>query len=386
MQKQFVVGLTVLTALASVAEAQRVGQARRLWQRVDDAGVAPTLTQPQTPPPTASTINAPTNNALANHVFTIPGQGTFRCSGTLLSSQRHILTAAHCVDGATLSSFQVRFGPDRLAPSFTRTASNVFVRQGYTGAVIEGRDIAIIELNQAVNIADARGFDIFTGDAVGQTTELTGFGCQGTLAGGATNCAATSRRYGFNRNDFRGTTAGAGNTAFQNYWSNTFAGENPVAAREGILWQDNDFTTNTTSRTITDWAGANRTVANQHDASCYIQASFCNTGLGLDESGVAGGDSGGGGFIGGLLASVNSFGSWAQPPGNPGLGPDLPDNNPFLDSSYGEYSGVVDVAFHAAWIRGIVGPTVVIPEPSTYALIATGLAGIAFMRRRRSAK
>ncbi len=386
MQRQMVAGLTLVATIASLADAQRSAQARRMWQRVDDAGLSPTITQPQTPPPTPSTINAATNNALANHVFTVPGQGTFRCSGTLLSSQRHILTAAHCVDGATLSSFQVRFGPDRLSPLQTRTASNVFVRQGYTGAVIEGRDIAIIELNQAVDIGFARGFDIFTGDAVGQTTELTGFGCQGTLAGGANNCGATSRRYGFNRVDFRGTTAGTGNSAFQNYWSNSFAGENPAAAREGVLWLDHDNTPQTQGRTINDWAGQNRFVNNQNDASCYIQSSFCNTGLGLDEAGVAGGDSGGGGFVNGLLASVNSFGAWAQPPNNAGLGPDLPDNNGALDSSFGEYSGVVDVAYHAQWIRQITGPTVVIPEPSTYALIATGLAGIALLRRRRSTR
>lgn len=383
MQKRIWVAIAMTALVTQAADAQRRGEVRRLWQREDNPGVAPTLTQPQTPVPTPSTINAPTNNALANHVFTVPGQGTFRCSGTLLYSQRHILTAAHCVDGATIGSMQVRFGPDRLAPSFTRTVSNTFVRQGYTGAVLEGRDIAIIELSSAVNIADARGFDIFTGNAVGQTSELTGFGCQGTLAGGATNCGATSRRYGFNRYDFRGTTAGAGNTAFQNI--NWGPGENPVASREGILWMDNDFTSNTQTRTINDWAGTSRTVA-QHDASCYIQASFCDNGLGLDESGVAGGDSGGGGFLNGQLASVNSFGAWAQPPGNPGLGPDLPDNNPFLDSSYGEYSGVVDVAYHADWIRGIAGPSVVVPEPSTYALLATGLVAIGMLRRRRSTK
>jgi hypothetical protein len=168
MQKRIWVAIAMTALVTQAADAQRRGEVRRLWQREDNPGVAPTLTQPQTPVPTPSTINAPTNNALANHVFTVPGQGTFRCSGTLLYSQRHILTAAHCVDGATIGSMQVRFGPDRLAPSFTRTVSNTFVRQGYTGAVLEGRDIAIIELSSAVNIADARGFDIFTGNAAGR--------------------------------------------------------------------------------------------------------------------------------------------------------------------------------------------------------------------------
>ncbi|MEO7454730.1 MAG: PEP-CTERM sorting domain-containing protein, partial [Gemmatimonadaceae bacterium] len=67
-----------------------------------------------------------------------------------------------------------------------------------------------------------------------------------------------------------------------------------------------------------------------------------------------------------------------------------------LNSSFGEFAGFTDVAYHASWIQSemdlgsldptVAGPIVATPEPTTTVLMASGLLGIAgFVRRRRKA-
>ncbi|MCA3239711.1 MAG: PEP-CTERM sorting domain-containing protein [Rubrivivax sp.] len=97
---------------------------------------------------------------------------------------------------------------------------------------------------------------------------------------------------------------------------------------------------------------------------------FCNTGVGAREVGVAGGDSGGPSFIGGQIATVNSYGL--------SFGTSFGDSLSGLQSSYGEFSGYVPTYIHADFINAAL-----VPEPGTYAMMLAGLAAMGLMVRRR---
>ena len=100
-------------------------------------------------------------------------------------------------------------------------------------------------------------------------------------------------------------------------------------------------------------------------------AKWCDLGRGAREAGVAGGDSGGPGFIDGLVASVNSYGLTY---GEAAYG----DIDNALNSSFGEFTGYVPVYLHADFINAAL-----VPEPGTYLMMALGLVGVGAMARRR---
>jgi hypothetical protein len=119
----------------------------------------------------------------------------------------------------------------------------------------------------------------------------------------------------------------------------------------------------------------------ENDSACAVAAAvalpagtFCNVGLGAREVGIAGGDSGGPGFVNGRLASVNSFGLT--------FGQDFGDVDLVLNSSFGEFNGYVPIYLHADWIRSVLVP---IPEPGTWALLVAGLGLVGAAARRKRA-
>jgi hypothetical protein len=109
-------------------------------------------------------------------------------------------------------------------------------------------------------------------------------------------------------------------------------------------------------------------------ASIAACAPFVNNGVGAREIGVAGGDSGGPGFVNGQLASINSYGLT--------FGADSGDIKAGLNNSFGEFSGYVPVYIHEDFIAA---STVAVPEPSSWAMLIAGFGLIgATMRRRRT--
>lgn len=300
----------------------------------------------------------------------------FVCSGSLLTNGR-ILTAAHCVsDGvandvngraANLVSTTAYFydgvsqGPDALmqiggAPQAGVTAIQVSgynVRAGYTGEVIDQNDIAMLTLATAAP-SSAQRYSFYAGDINGQTFNVAGYGTR-SITGGVDG------------------TTGAGAGAFT---GRLRQGDNTYDLRLGEFYSSIGGTAAFQFSYLSDFD--NGLAAN--DTGC-LAFGRCDTGLGPLEVSIAGGDSGGPGFIKNQISSVNSYGITfgaafgdfkCDPPLQPGGAPRC------LQASWGEFNGFVPTFIHAQWIASV-------PEPSTWALLMLGfgMAGAAMRRKTR---
>lgn len=290
--------------------------------------------------------------------------GAAVCSGSLGSDRRSIVTAAHCV-----SEKASGLRPDKVTAIFWNGDSdagalgnplataidvtNWFSNPGYTGEVLDQNDIAVLQLAEYAP-AWATAYQLYEeGDLTGKQFNVAGYGLR-SFEGGSTgvNLGTNRLREGDNVYEFRlgdpiwGPYLNFGGTADYSY---SFLSD-----------FDNGLAAN--------------------DSSCAIAAAlalpagtFCNTGIGDREVGIAGGDSGGPGFIDGKLASVNSYGLT--------FGNDFGDVDLFLNSSWGEFSGYVPVYLHGDWIRSVQAA---IPEPSTWAMLIAGFGLVGAAARRRS--
>jgi hypothetical protein len=262
--------------------------------------------------------------------------GSIVSSGTLIAPNI-VLTAAHALSGASAVSFSV--GGNNY------TASQWATYPSWSGDLIAGYDIGIIQLNSLVS--DVAPAIRYTGKKeIGKTATVVGYGMTGTGLTGAVDYDR-QKRAGTNRID--STSAGSGNSA-------------------RLLWMDFDSPTS----------------SGKHGATAleYLTAR---------------GDSGGGLFIdtsaGMRLAGVTSFGY---------------SRDGLADASYGEQSAFTRVEAFNRWIdsmiqrftlpsgslaelaarpgiraHGLFSP---VPEPASATLAAIAcmvLAGLA--RRRRSA-
>jgi hypothetical protein len=308
--------------------------------------------------------------------------GGFVCSGTLLSDRRTILTAGHCVsdgfgvnetpdNGVTVFFRDPASGPDVQlyygGPGYTTIqSSDVIVNGGYTGDVIDHNDIALVRLSEAAPDF-AESYELYTGELTGLVSNITGYGST-SIAGGAMGVDTVNpNRLGWFRQGLNEYDYALGNAAFGTDWADIL-GE-PFSQIEYSYISDFD----------------NGLAAN--DATCVVSiaiigaagAGFCDLGTGTREVGVAGGDSGGGSFINGQVASVNSYGLT--------FGTGFGDFRSGLNSSWGEFSGYVPVWLHADWInRNLVAPPPAVPEPATWLMLIGGFALVgASMRRRKTA-
>jgi hypothetical protein len=114
-----------------------------------------------------------------------------------------------------------------------------------------------------------------------------------------------------------------------------------------------------------------RRVANGLGLGPIGNLNFNNNGVGPREVGIAGGDSGGPGFVNGKLASINSYGLT--------FGANFGDFDGIFNAGWGELSGYVPVYIHKDWIASVV------PEPGTWGMMIAGFGFIgASMRRKRA--
>jgi hypothetical protein len=314
----------------------------------------------------------PAYAGVATLLITKGSQGSFICSGSLLDDRRSILTAAHCISdnlgnlNATAASAYFYDGsltppydPDTVvwsSPASTAVnVSNYFIAPGYSGAVIENDDIAVLRLSsEAPSFATSYG--LYVNNLMSTSFNVAGYGQRSNVGGNVgANQASGLLRQGDNRYEFQ--------------------------------WSDPNF--NNAFTVDPDFInGANTWVADfdnglaANDAGCIIAAdtnpslannpTYCNLGVGAKEAAIASGDSGSPGFVNGAIASISSYGL--------SFGPTYGDINSGLNASFGEFSGYVPVSSHVAFIESVK-----VPGPLPIAGAATMFSWSRRLRRRIAA-
>ncbi len=238
-------------------------------------------------------------------VFT--SQGVFGCTGSLLSTGRHILTAAHCVtnNAGNLNASSVNAHFELASGNLTISGSNITVHPSFNGNVLAGGDIAIIELDSVVPGAVTR-YDIYrASNEIGKVGAKAGYGRFGRGNNGDTSNSNGHLRAGYNRYDTGGETLGfAPGTQLMFDFDNGNPENDAFGVRNGIH----------------------------------------GLGLGDREVNSAPGDSGGPTFIDQKIAGVTSYGL---------LTPQTDIDNT-INSSFGEISGDTRVSFYADFVDAVL--------------------------------
>jgi len=108
----------------------------------------------------------------------------FICSGSLLTTGMHVLTAAHCITDNSgnfvLVSGTVTFEGDSATEIITVDVANSAAHPNYDGDFIRGNDVAVLKLDSAAS-SDITRYDIdrIARDDVGTTPDKTGYGQSG---------------------------------------------------------------------------------------------------------------------------------------------------------------------------------------------------------------
>jgi hypothetical protein len=225
-------------------------------------------------------------------------------SGTLLSTGRHVLTAAHVVTddlfGNPLPGNSIHVTFNTANGPVTIQGRRVYSLPSWEGTVTldftTGQDIAILELESAAPASIPR-YDIYRDDdEIGKIASMYGYGRTGTGDFGAIY-ADQQLRWGQNRIDCTGGLLGYA---------------------EDVLMYDFDS-------------------GSEYDDTFGLWLGIHDLGMGTYEVNIASGDSGGPSFIDGKIAGVHSFGD--------------------VMSAFGATSADTRVSVHAEWIDQVLAST-----------------------------
>lgn len=279
---------------------------------------------------TGANPNDPLYQSPATGVSFLSIAGGGACSGALLGTGQHILTAAHCVVNASgPNAANARF--ETGLGTFNYTSTNILFHPSYNNAnILAGFDIAIIYLGLTVDASIDR-YPIFTNtNELGQVGIVAGWGREGTGAtGGEGGSSGNGRRQGENEID-------------------------QILNGNILLF---DF-----------------------DNGLDPQNSLGGTGRGNLEVSTYRGDSGGPTFVGGQIAGIHSFISCVV--ANPGdtTCQSPPDIDTAINGTFGERFGDTRVSNYTDWINGAIAD---VPEPGTYVTAFAGLAAILLRARKQ---
>ena len=283
--------------------------------------------------PMYTTVDDPANHVVGSggsldgvgKIILTRSDGTFLCSGALLSTGLHVLTAAHCVTD-DFGNFVLNSATVTFEGTPTETISvdvpNSSAHPRFNGDFIKGFDVAVLTLDSAPS-SDIDRYDIDrnSGDDVGSTPIKTGYGRSGTGDTGDITGSGT-KRTGQNLYDDIGDTMylALGLKANKDF------------VRGGVLQYDFD---------------------NGNSANDAFGFFFSNSNLGLGNNEVASapGDSGGPSQNGNVITGVTSYGITLTFTGG-GTSDVTPG---VVDSSFGEFSGDSRVSKYTKFIDGITG-------------------------------
>ena len=275
------------------------------------------------------------------------------CSGTLLPTGMHILTAAHCVtdDSGELTltpnaGAQARFGGDidDISKRFFIDVSETQVHDEYTGDLFRGNDIAVLTLYSKANGIPT--YEIYRGDAeIGENIQKVGFGRSGTLAHGDV-LGLGIKRDGLNKIDDDADAF----LEFFNMVAGTHFNSGAILMYDG----DNGLEKNDAFGVL---------LGDPNSPNKYNDLGIVN-----DEVLTAGGDSGGPAFYNNKIVGVTSFGVVV----GGSFGSSTSDchksivrGSNFPNSSCGEFAGDTRVSPHQTFIDTAMntGPDTTGPTP-----------------------
>jgi len=257
-------------------------------------------------------------------LFLTKGLDTYGCTGTLLTTGRHILTAAHCITdeygNVNLDSGSILFEDDSSDVEIDIDVDSSSAHPDYDGDFIRGNDIAVLTLSESAPATITRNDISRSGRSpIRVVGDKFGYGLSGK---GKIDLSIDfgTKRDGTNRYD---AYADLMLTAFTLIPGIDFVSES-------VMHYDFDDG------------------SPEHDAFGYwFGLLYSNLGEGIDEVNSAPGDSGGPTFKRSKIIGVTSYGL-SIIVDDPTV--DISDINGVVDSSFGEFSGDTNVAKYSAWI------------------------------------